>query len=198
MADTYLGGGPASGADRKTFLSHVFSTTDEGKADLLNVVQYAALGVVPVMLLHQLIQYIIPDVNTEKSSVEILAEILAQLVLTLCGLVLIHRVVTFVPTYSEFRYDALSLTSLCLACLYLMFSIRTRIGVKASILYDRATELWSGAPAGQGRQNPRGKGAAAPGYVMRPAAVAGDSGPPAPTPVAAMGGGEPQPFSGFR
>lgn len=197
MADSFVGG--ASSADKKTFLGHVFSTTDEGKADILNVVQYSALGAVPIMLLHQSIQWLIPDVNTDKSSIEILAEVLAQLVMTLCGLVIIHRVITYVPTYSEFRYDALSLTSLCMACLYLMFSIRTRIGVKASILYDRAVELWSGVPA-VSRQNPRGKGTTAPGYAMRPVAhVAGDNTPPlAPVPAAATGGNGPQPFSGFR
>ena len=35
---------------KKTFLSHVFSTTDEGVAELTNVIQYTTMGVVPIVV----------------------------------------------------------------------------------------------------------------------------------------------------
>ena len=60
------------------------------------------------------------------------------------GIVLIHRVVSYVPTYSEFKYDALSFTSVILAFFVIMLSIQTKMGIKANILYDRAMELWNG------------------------------------------------------
>ena len=40
----------------KTFISHVFSTTEEDKGELLNVVQYSIMGVVPVVIMNKLIQ----------------------------------------------------------------------------------------------------------------------------------------------
>jgi hypothetical protein len=202
--NTYLGGD--SSPLRKTFFNHVFSTTDEGKADIMNVLQYAFLGFLPLLLLTHTTQYLIPDVNTEKSSIEILVEIIGQIVLTFCGLIVIHRVVTYIPTYSEFKYDSLSLTSICLVSLLLMLSIRTKMGVKASILYDRAMEIWHGPSTSNPKKkggNGGGSGGGSPGYVMQPAAMMGggesiipamSSGSAAPA-----GGGdfEPRPFSGF-
>ena len=55
----------------RSFLSHVFSTTEEGKAELLNVVQYAVLALVPVFVLNKLIQRFIPEADLEKSSLEL-------------------------------------------------------------------------------------------------------------------------------
>ena len=57
--------------NKKSFLSHVFSTTDEGKAEVLNVVQYATLGIIPVVLLNKAIQKFIPEADGEKATLEL-------------------------------------------------------------------------------------------------------------------------------
>jgi hypothetical protein len=134
---------------RKTFLSHVFSTTEEGKSEILNVVQYALLGVIPVVLLNKAIQRFIPDADMDKSSVEILLEILIQLVVMFVGIVLIHRVITYIPTYSEHNYEPLNLTTVVLAFLVLVLSIQTKMGIKVNILVERALELWNGSETSQ-------------------------------------------------
>jgi hypothetical protein len=136
---------------RRTFLSHVFSTTEEGKAEVLNVVQYAMLGVIPVVLLNKAIQRFIPDADMDKSSVEILLEILLQLIVMFVGIIIIHRVITYIPTYSEYKYDPLNLTTVVLAFLILVLSIQTKMGIKVNILVDRVMELWNGpvVPVGQ-------------------------------------------------
>ena len=54
MSDAYFGGATSS-EYKKTFFNHVFSTTEEGKAELLNIIQYSSLGVLPVVLLNKLI-----------------------------------------------------------------------------------------------------------------------------------------------
>ena len=127
-----------------TFFSHVFSSTEEGKAEFLNVTQYALLGVVPVVLLNKLIQRFIPEADTEKSSLEILFEIFIQIILMFCGIVIIHRIITYIPTYSGFRYENLMLTNVILAFLILVLSIQTKLGLKVNILVDRINELWNG------------------------------------------------------
>lgn len=129
---------------KKTFLNHVLSASDESTAELLNVVQYATLGVLPVVILNKLIQRFVPDADPEKSSLELLVEIFAQLVLMFCGIVLIHRMISYVPTYSGFKYDSLNLTNVILAFLIIVLSIQTKVGLKVNILYDRAIELWNG------------------------------------------------------
>jgi hypothetical protein len=141
MSEFLTGGAPEY---KKTFFNHVFSTTEEGKAELLNIVQYSSLGVLPVVLLNKLVNRVIPDADTDKSSLEILVEIFLQLILMFVGIVLIHRVITYIPTYSGFKYEHLALTNVILAFLVLVLSIQTKIGIKTNILVDRVSELWNG------------------------------------------------------
>ena len=61
---------------KKTFFTHVFSTTEEGKAEILNASQYALLGIIPIVLLNKLIQKFIPEADPEKSSMEVLIEVI--------------------------------------------------------------------------------------------------------------------------
>lgn len=131
-------------SSHKTFFSHVFSTTEEGKAEMLNVVQYSTLGVIPVVGLNKLISRFIPDADPDKSTLELLAEIFFQLVIMFCGIIIIHRIITYIPTYSGFKYDTLILTNVILAFLILVLSIQTKMGLKVNILVDRIGELWNG------------------------------------------------------
>ena len=136
--------GPKIGGN-KTFLSHVFSTTEESKAEILNVVQYASMGVIPIVLLNKLIQRFIPEADPESSTLEIVVEIFLQLIVMFCGIIVIHRAITFLPTYSGFKYETLTLTNVVLAFLIIVLSIQTKMGIKVNILVDRALELWNGS-----------------------------------------------------
>jgi hypothetical protein len=142
--------------NKKTFLSHVFSTTEEGKAEILNVVQYAMIGVVPIVLLNKTIQRFIPEADPEKSTLELLAEIFIQLVVMFCGIIIVHRIIVYIPTYSGFKYESLTLTNVILAFLILILSIQTKMGIKVNILADRLSELWNGAPSGDKKANVKG------------------------------------------
>ena len=128
----------------KPFLSHVFSTTEEGKAEILNVVQYATLGVIPVVLLNKAVQRFIPEADSEKSTLEITVEIFLQLIIMFCGIIVIHRIISYFPTYSGFKYDNLTLTNVILTFLVVVLSIQTKLGMKVNILVDRVVELWNG------------------------------------------------------
>ena len=139
----------------KTFFNHVFSTTEEGKAEILNVAQYALMGVVPIVILNKLISRFIPEADTEKSSLENLAEIFIQLIIMFCGIIVIHRVITYFPTYSGFKYENLVLTNVILAFLVLVLSIQTKVGIKVNILVDRLSELWNGPSSVDKKANVR-------------------------------------------
>lgn len=134
---------------KKSFLGHVFSTTDEGKAEILNVVQYATLGIIPVILLNKFVQRFIPEADGEKSSVELLIEIFLQTIIMFCGIILIHRIVTYIPTYSGFKYENLTLTNVILSFLVIVLSLQTKLGIKVNILSDRLVELWNGPSDGE-------------------------------------------------
>jgi hypothetical protein len=132
-------------SSKKSFLNHVFSGTEEGKAEILNVVQYSSMGIIPIVILNKLIQRFIPEADTEKSSLELLAEIFIQLIVMFCGIIVIHRIITYFPTYSGFKYENLILTNVILAFLIIVLSIQTKLGIKVNILVDRVNELWNGS-----------------------------------------------------
>jgi len=129
---------------KKTFFSHVFSTNEEGKAELLNVIQYSLLGIIPIVILNKLISRFIPEADPDNSSLELLAEIFIQIVIMFCGIIIIHRVITYIPTYSGFKYESLVLTNVILGFLILVLSIQTKLGIKVNIIVDRIYELWEG------------------------------------------------------
>ena len=39
--------------NKDTLISHVFSTRDEDKAEMLNIIQYALIAIIPVVILNK-------------------------------------------------------------------------------------------------------------------------------------------------
>ena len=131
--------------DKKTFLNHVFSNTEEGKAEILNVLQYSFLAIIPVIILNKCVQKFIPEVDLDKSSLEILAEILLQIIVMFIGIIFINRIITFFPTYSGFKYDNFVFSNVILAFFIIIFSINTKLGIKVNLLIDRFFIFWDGS-----------------------------------------------------
>lgn len=129
---------------QNTFLSHVFSSNEESQAEIFNALQYSFMGVIPVVVLNKSIQQYLPDADPEKPSLEILAEIFIQLTVMFAGIIIIHRIITYFPTYSGMKYDNLSITCVILAFLIIILSVQTKLGLKVNIMVDRANELWNG------------------------------------------------------
>ena len=142
----------AKSINQNTFINHVFDSSDEGKAEILNVIQYSLTAILPVVLLNKTIQKFVPEADIEKSSLELLAEIFIQIVVMFIGVVLIHRVITYFPTYSGYKYEAFNLTTVILAFLVIVLSLQTKLGIKVNILVDRAYELWNGPGAEKKKQ----------------------------------------------
>ena len=103
--------------------------------------------------MNKLIQRFIPEADLEKSSLELTIEILVQLSVIFIGVILIHRTVTFIPTYSGFRYENLSLVHAVIPFLVIILSIQSKMGLKANILYERLLELWNGPSVDDKKKN---------------------------------------------
>ena len=129
---------------KKSFFMHVFSSTDEGKAEIINIVQYAIMGIIPMVLLNKIIHYFIPESDLDKSTLELLVEIFLHTTVLFCGILIIHRIITYIPTYSGFKYDSINLLNVILTFLVVLLSIQSKLGIKTNIIYDRAVELWNG------------------------------------------------------
>ena len=139
--------------NKKSFISHVFSSSEEGKAEILNVVQYSLFAIIPVVALNKLIQRFVPEADSEKSSLELLAEILLQLIVMFIGVIIIHRIITYFPTYSGFKYENLTLTNVIIAFLIIILSIQTKLGIKVNLIWDRLVNLWEGSDSDNKKEN---------------------------------------------
>ena len=128
----------------KSFVDHVFEFDDETKNELMNICQYSVLAVFPVVGLNKLLKHYVPDVDEEKGSLEILLEVVCQMILLFIGLFYIHRLVTFVPTYSKQEYVTFNVHTIILATILIVSSLHTRLGEKTSILAERVSDLWHG------------------------------------------------------
>lgn len=144
-------GGAENG--KKTFFTHVFDMSQEANGEIMNVTQYAVLGIIPVLVLNKLIQRFAPEADPDSSSIELAVEVLLQTVVMFVGILMIHRIITYVPTYSGFRYEHLTLTNVVLAFLIIVLSLQTKLGIKVNILYDRLMDLWNGTSSEDKKSN---------------------------------------------
>ena len=128
----------------KDFFKHVFNMNEDSKSDMMNIVQYAVLSVTPVVLLNKTMSKYVPEADESKGSVEIGAEVVLQIIVMFIGLLLIHRINTFIPTFSGEKYPDFNIVYIILAVLMITLSLQTKLGEKVSILSDRVMQLWEG------------------------------------------------------
>jgi hypothetical protein len=134
----------SSDDSNKSFLKHVFNFDDDSKSEIINIIQYALLAIIPIILLNKSIAKYVPEADDKKGSLEITAEVLIQIIVMFMGLLLIHRLITFVPTYSGSKYPEAYIIQIVLSVLMITMSLQTKLGEKVGILVDRVVELWDG------------------------------------------------------
>ena len=134
----------SSDDSKKNFLKHVFNFDDDSKSDMLNIIQYSLIAIIPVIALNKSLQKYVPEADEQKGNLEILAEVVLQIIVMFIGLLTVHRIITFVPTYSGVDYPEFSIIFIILAVLMITLSLQTKLGEKVSILTERLTELWEG------------------------------------------------------
>ena len=141
-----------SSDDSKSFFKHVFNFDDDSKSNILNIIQYALIAIIPVVLLNKSMGKYVPEADDKKGSLEISAEIVIQVIVTFIGILIIHRIITFVPTYSGTNYPDYNVVFNILAVLFITMSLQTKLGEKVSLLVDRVMELWDG-PSDKKKKN---------------------------------------------
>jgi hypothetical protein len=71
-------------------------------------------------------------------------EVIAQVIVVFLGMLIIHRIITFIPTYSGIKYTDFNVTNIILSVLIILLSLQTKLGEKISILADRVMDFWNG------------------------------------------------------
>jgi len=143
------------------FFKHVFNFDDDSKSEMLNIIQYALIALIPIVILNKSMQKYVPEADDEKGSLELVAEILIQVIVMFLGLLIINRIITYIPTYSGVKYPDFNITYIILAVLIITLSLQTKLGEKVCILYERVLELWEGKHEDNGKKcgaKSKGKG----------------------------------------
>ena len=126
------------------FFNFVFDMSDDSKSEIINILQYALLSIIPIVLLNKSIHYLISEADESKGNFELLGEIVAQVVLMFMGIYFIHKMLVYIPTFSKRNYTPLNLTNLILAFMMILLSLQSKLGQKANIIVERLLEMWYG------------------------------------------------------
>ena len=122
---------------KNTFVSHVFNFDDDTKNELTNMVQYLILAIVPVLLLNKIVENLIPQFDESKGNIELLVEVVGQVSLTILAIFLIHRIITFIPTYSKTDHKPVSMLTLLIVLLLINNDVRAKL----NLLFDRINDM---------------------------------------------------------
>ena len=126
------------------FFKYVFNFDEDSKGDLLNIIQYALLAIIPIVAINKLMQNYVPEADDDKGNLELSMEIILQTIGMFISIFFINRMITYIPTYSGTKYPDFSVIFIILAVLMITLSLQTKLGEKVSILSDRLVELWNG------------------------------------------------------
>jgi hypothetical protein len=147
------------------FIKAVFPFDDEQKGILLNIIQYAVLAIIPIVILLKMIKNYIPEAEDDKGSLVILVEVFGQVIIMFMALYFIHKIIEYIPTYSGFKYGEVNVINIIPALLLISITMQTKLGEKVEILMDRLWELYEGHPpsnnqgkGGQGQGQRQGQG----------------------------------------
>ena len=136
-----------SDSTKKTegFFKYVFKMGDYEQSVLMNVAQYTVMAIIPVIIVLYVNHYYIPDVEEEKGTLVILAEMFGQLFFILFSFYFIHRIICYFPTYSGLKYGDFSVIQLILILLFIFISMsKHKLGAKTLILIDRFEDVVDG------------------------------------------------------
>lgn len=136
-----------SNNDNEGFVKTVFPFDDSQKESLLNIIQYTVLAIIPIVIVLKLIKTYIPEADEDNGSLVIFVEVVAQLILMFFALYFIHRIITYVPTYSGKMYEVCSMTNIIPVVLLLALTMQSKLSEKVQILVDRVWDLYEGEPS---------------------------------------------------
>jgi len=127
-------------SDNGSFVKHVFNFDNDTKNELMNMIQYLLLAIIPLTFFNKLICSFIPEVDESKGNFDLLSEVVLHLILTILSIYLVNRVITFVPTYSGRTLDNVNFINIALVLL--MFNRKSK--TKLDVLFKRVQAMWDG------------------------------------------------------
>ena len=122
--------------DKNTFIKHMFED-DNVKPSIFNIIQYAATGVIPLIILNKFMQHLFPEVDEKKNNLELGVEIMGQLTLLFVGIFFIDKFIRYFKAYSGEKYEDVSVLSMILPLMIILISVPSKLGEKIKIIMER-------------------------------------------------------------
>jgi hypothetical protein len=126
------------------FIKHMTSFDEDSKCQLMNMIQYALLSIIPAVIILKAVKQFIPEEDESKGTIEITAECVAQLVMIVVSIWFFNRLIMYIPTYSSCEYNNFDATNFILPLVILMITMQTKLGAKIEMLIDRIFYSWYG------------------------------------------------------
>ena len=142
--NTNMDGGASNKLSPSDFLNHVFNFDSDNKANMLNMVQYILIGIIPIVLTLKLIKFYIPEEDDKKGTPEITIEVALQLFAVFFAIWFIDRIIRYIPTYSGIGYHKFNEINFILPILIILVTMQTKLGAKINILVERVIDAWNG------------------------------------------------------
>lgn len=146
----------SSNESKKNFFKYVLNFDEDTKFEIMNIMQFSVIGVIPIIILIKLMDKYIPEIDDTKGSVEILAEIVIQLLVLFVAMYFVNRIITYFPTFSGMDYPKITLFIGVLSILFGVIVFDSKIKDKINIITERLYELWEGKPVKPEKGNAKG------------------------------------------
>jgi hypothetical protein len=127
-----------------SFINYLLTLDEDNKFDLLNIIQYTVLAIIPIILILKAVKHFVPEEDESKGNLEILLESVGQIIFMLIGLWFTDRIIRYFGTYSGKEYQAFNSITFILPFLLIISTMQTKLGSKINILIERTMDLING------------------------------------------------------
>ena len=114
------------------FFTYVFRLSKFKQEDLMNIVQYTLLSIVPVVLFIYFTKKYFPSLEETDSSLYIFTVTVIELIFMITGIFFIDRIINYIPTFSGKYYETINLTTIVV--IFVLFMLITETGFKKRTL----------------------------------------------------------------
>ena len=124
------------------FINYLLTLDQENKKDILNIIQYTILGIIPIILILKAVKHFVPEEDESKGNLEIILESLGQIIFMIIALWFTDRLIRYFNTYSGKEYQSFNSINFILPFLLIISTMQTKLGSKLNILVERTINLW--------------------------------------------------------
>ena len=124
------------------FINYLLTLDQENKKDILNIIQYTILGIIPIILILKAVKHFVPEEDESKGNLEIILESLGQIIFMIIALWFTDRLIRYFNPYSGKEYQSFNSINFILPFLLIISTMQTKLGSKLNILVERTINLW--------------------------------------------------------